>query len=119
MQLILLISVLIFRIDAIIISQVHRSSLYYTNSSCARLSNVTLPVGASIQSCIWECVHQDQCRTAIYYHDNRTCSLFSDDCDSGNITSSENIRASVICYRRNQGSSNQCPPQGKPTMQSR
>ena len=119
MYLVVIISLLIYPINTIIISQVHRSSFYYPNSSCAHLSNVTLPSDASIRSCIWECAHQDQCRTAVYYYDNRTCSLFSDDCDSGNITSSGNIRASVICHRRNQGSSNQCAPPGKSTMQSR
>ncbi|CAF1584067.1 unnamed protein product [Adineta ricciae] len=112
MHLILIISLLISSIDAIIISQVHRSSLFFTNSSCALLSNVTLPADASIQSCIWQCAHQDQCRTAVYYQDNRTCLLFSEDCQSGNITSSGDVRASVICYRRNQGSNNQCSPRG-------
>ena len=103
MNLILIISLVICPINAIIITQVHRSSLYQTNSSCALLSNVTLTDGASIQSCIWECTHQDQCRTAVYFHNNRTCLMFSEECQSGNITSSGDVRASVICYRRNQG----------------
>ncbi|CAF1641561.1 unnamed protein product, partial [Adineta ricciae] len=102
-NLILIISLLICPINAIIISQVHRSSLYQSNSSCALLSNITLPTDPSIQSCIWQCAHQDQCRTAVYFHNNRTCFMFSDDCQSGNITSSGDVRASVICYRRNQG----------------
>ncbi|CAF0889172.1 unnamed protein product [Adineta ricciae] len=112
MYLALIISVFISPINAIIISQVHRSSSYQTNSSCARLSNITLAADASIQSCIWECAHKDQCQTAVYYHDNRSCLLYSEDCQSGNITSSRDVRASVICYRTNHGSNNQCSPPG-------
>ncbi|CAF0843424.1 unnamed protein product [Adineta ricciae] len=55
-----------------------------------------------METCIWECVHQDNCQTAVYYHDNHTCLLFGENCQIGNITSSGNIRASVICYRKNQ-----------------
>ena len=119
MHLVLFISIFISPINAIIISQVHRSSSYQTNSSCARLSNVTLTGDASIQSCIWECAHHNQCRTAVYFHDNRTCLLYGEDCRSGNITSSTDVRASVICYRTNQGSNNQCAPPGKSTTQNR
>ncbi|CAF1285129.1 unnamed protein product [Adineta ricciae] len=110
MYLVLIIFLFICPINAIILSQVYRSSIYHTNSSCARLSNVTLAGNASIQSCIWECAHQDQCRTAVYFHENRTCLLYSEDCQSGNVTSSESGRASVICYRTSQGSSTECSP---------
>ncbi|CAF1651245.1 unnamed protein product [Adineta ricciae] len=108
MYLVLIIFLFICPINAIILSQVYRSAVYHTNSSCARLSNVTLAGDASIQSCIWECAHQDQCRTAVYFHENRTCLLYTEDCQSGNVTSSESDRASVICYRRNQGSHTEC-----------
>ncbi|CAF1438139.1 unnamed protein product [Adineta ricciae] len=95
--------------NAITVSQIHRSSIYKTNSSCASVSNITWSGDVSIQSCIWECTHQEQCQTVVYYHDNKTCLLFRGDCQSGEIVSSGNIRASVICHRRNQGSNNQCP----------
>ncbi|CAF1583602.1 unnamed protein product [Adineta ricciae] len=108
-----LISLLISTINGIIISQIRRSSLFITNSSCALVLNVTLPVGSSIQTCIWKCDHEDQCQTGVYYHDNRTCLLFSEDCQSGKITSSGNVQTSVICHRRNQGSNNQCSSQRK------
>ncbi|CAF1659841.1 unnamed protein product [Adineta ricciae] len=111
MYVVFVISLLISAIDGIIISQIRRSSLFTTNSSCALVLNVTLPVGSSIQTCIWKCDYEDQCQTGVYYHNNRTCLLFSEDCQSGNITSSGNIQTSVICHRRNQGSNNQCSSQ--------
>ncbi|CAF1140521.1 unnamed protein product [Adineta ricciae] len=100
---------LIHSIDAIILTQIHRSSLYQANSSCTLLENVTLPRNASIQTCIWKCVHQDNCKTAVYYHDNQTCLLFGENCQVGIITSSKNTRVSVICYRTTQDTYCQAP----------
>ncbi|CAF1471011.1 unnamed protein product [Adineta ricciae] len=93
---------LLSSINAIILTQIHRSSLYQSNSSCTLFENVTISSDTSIQACIWECVHRDNCQTAVYYHDNQTCLLFGENCQIGNIISSRNTRASVICYRKNQ-----------------
>ncbi|CAF4149204.1 unnamed protein product, partial [Adineta steineri] len=90
-----------FTVNAIVITEIHRSSLYYPLSSSAFLGNTTWSTDVSIQSCIWECVYENECQTAIYFNDEKTCSMFADYCQSGSIQSSGNIRASVICYRQN------------------
>ena len=98
----LIFTLLISSTNAIIPTLIHRSSLYQPNSSCTLFENVPSANYTSIQTCIWECVHQDNCQTAVYYHDNHTCLLFGENCQIGNIIPSGNIRASVICYRKNQ-----------------
>ena len=51
----------------------------------------------SMQSCIWECVYEKDCQTAVYFNDINVCSR------SNGIQSSGNIRASVICYPKTYG----------------
>jgi hypothetical protein len=87
-------------INAVIVVQIHPNSFYNPNSSCSFLRNALLSNDASIQSCIWECVHEYDCQTAIYFHNNKTCSMFSEVCPTGRIESSGNDPASVICYRK-------------------
>ncbi|CAF1198331.1 unnamed protein product [Adineta ricciae] len=107
---VLLIYLVLSKIDAILVTKVHRSAIYTPSSACAALGNVTLsPMNASIQSCIWQCVHESQCQTAVYFHDYRNCSMFGEHCEAGNISSSTNIRASTICCRKNDESNMHCP----------
>ena len=101
----LLIGLFFFSNDAIMIARIHRSALYYSNSSCAFLWNVTMSNDSSIQNCIWECHYEDACKTAVYYRDEQICSLFDEDCVFGSIEPSDLSPASVICYRKSQGKS--------------
>ncbi|UJR19877.1 hypothetical protein I4U23_023010 [Adineta vaga] len=59
-------------------------------------------------SCIWECVHENRCQSAVYFRDDNICSIFDESCKSDSIQSSGNVSASVICYRKNQNSSVTC-----------
>jgi hypothetical protein len=88
-------------INALLTVQIHQHSFYYPNSSCAFLGNTSLSNDASIQSCIWQCQDEYDCHTAVYFNDNKTCSMFSEVCTTGRIESSGNVSASVICYRKN------------------
>jgi hypothetical protein len=90
-------------IKAIVITEIHRSAIFYPNSTCAFLGNTSLLTDASIQSCIWECVHKDNCQTAVFYNDEKFCSMFAESCESSKIQSSGNVSASTICYGKNQG----------------
>ena len=91
-------------VNTYVVVKIARSSLYYPNSSCAFLRNATWwTQNVSIDTCIWECVHEYDCQTAIYYHNDKSCSMFSELCDSGRISTSGYIRASVICYRKYHG----------------
>jgi hypothetical protein len=90
-------------VKAIVITEIHRSAIYYPNSTCAFLGNVTLLTDASIQSCIWECVNKDNCQTAVFYKVEKFCSMFSESCELGTIQPSGNVSASTICYQKKQG----------------
>jgi hypothetical protein len=90
-------------INAVVIVKIHRSAIYNPISPCAFLRNTSWPTDASVQSCIWECVNENNCQTAVYFHDERICTLFTEFCRLDRIQSSGNVQASVICYRRNQG----------------
>ncbi len=90
-------------INALLTVKIHQQSFYQPNSSCAFIRNASLSNDASIQSCIWECDYEDECQTAVYFYDNKICSMFAELCTTGGIESSVNDRASVICYRKNHG----------------
>jgi len=90
-------------IHAILITEIHRSSIYNPILADALLRNASLPPDASIQSCIWECDYEDNCQTAVYYFDTKVCLMFDEFCQSSSIQPSANVRASVICYRKRQG----------------
>lgn len=91
-------------INALIITRVHRNSIFRPSTWCSFVGNISSwSNNPSIQSCIWECVHEHNCQTAIYFKDIKICSTFSDLCEQGSIDSSTNILASVICYRKNHG----------------
>jgi hypothetical protein len=90
-------------IHAIVITEIHRSAIYNPILPSALLRSASLPPDASIQSCIWECDYEDNCQTAVYYFDTKVCSMFDEFCQSSSIQTSGNLRASVICYRKNQG----------------
>lgn len=99
----LLISLFLPMINAIAMVKIHRSAVYRPISSCTFLRNVSFPNDASIQSCIWECVHENNCQTSVYYDDENICSIFTESCQTDGIQSSGNVQASVICYRTRAG----------------
>jgi hypothetical protein len=96
-------------ISAFVVVKIHRSAIYQLVSSCAFLRNTSLSSDASIQSCIWECVHVDNCQAAVYYSKEKNFSMFAESCTSENIHSSNNIQASIICYPRGDDNIVTCP----------
>lgn len=88
-------------INGIVIVKIHPSATYDPISTCAFLRNASIPIDASIQSCIWECVHEKDCQTAVYFNDRHICSLFIESCRSDGIRSSGSVSTSVICYPKN------------------
>ena len=90
-------------IDNLIMVKIHQNSIYIPGSLCAHLGNVTLTSDPSIQSCIWECNSVMDCQTAIYYENEKTCSMFIELNTEGRVEPSGSNRASVICHRKNHG----------------
>ncbi|CAF0860874.1 unnamed protein product [Adineta steineri] len=82
--------------------------IYRPVSLCTFIRNASLPINTSLQSCIWECVYEDRCQTAVYFNDENVCSMFTESCNPNSIQSSGNTRATVICYGKNQGSTTIC-----------
>ena len=92
-------------INSIVVVQIHRSAIYNPSSSCVFLRNRTGSTESSVDACIWECVYETNCQTAVYFRNEKICSLFTESCQSENIVSAGNIQASVICYPKDQGKS--------------
>lgn len=90
-------------IHTLVIVEIHPNSWYDPLSSCAFISNISWLNTASIQSCIWECVNEYNCQTAVYFKDISKCSMFAEFWETGSIASSEHVSASVICYRKSHG----------------
>lgn len=90
-------------ISMTVVVKIHRSSVYNATSTCAFLRNTTWSTDTSIESCIWECVYEEKCQTAVYFRSERVCSMFSESCKLENIHSSGMIQGNVICYRNNPG----------------
>jgi hypothetical protein len=87
-------------INALVITQIHQNAIYRSRSSCALIGNITLSNDASIQSCIWSCINEYDCQTAVYFKNENICLMYSELCEQGSIESSGNISANVICYRK-------------------
>ena len=68
--------------NAMIMVKIHRSAVFLPSSDCAFLRNTTWLTDPSIQSCIWECAHEDHCQTAVYFDDEKICSLFTESCQN-------------------------------------
>ncbi len=105
-------------INAIAIVKIHQSAIYQPVTSCTFLRNISWSTDASIQSCIWECVHENNCQTAVYSSDEKICSMFGESCNSDSIQPSGNFRASVICYPKSQGEFILCYNTGRPIFLS-
>jgi hypothetical protein len=89
--------------NTLVTVKIHRNSVYRPDSSCSFFRNASWSNDdASIQSCIWECVNEYNCQTAVYFNKERVCSMFAELCKTDNIQPSENW-TSVICYRKNHG----------------
>jgi hypothetical protein len=89
-------------IEAIVITKIYRSAIYHPVSTCAFLGNASWVTDASIQSCIWTCANEAKCQTAVFYNDDKLCSMFSEFCELGTMQPSGNVSASIICYRQTQ-----------------
>ena len=96
-------------ISTSVVVQIHRFSIFNPGSSYAFVRNSTWPTVVSIDSCIWECVYETRCQTAIYLTNEKICSIVAESCkleniySLNNIPSLTNIQASVICYRNEPG----------------
>ena len=95
-------------INSLIIVKIHRNAFYHPNSSCAFIRNTSLSNDPSTQSCIWECVYEHDCQTAVYFHDENICSMFTELCSIGSIEPAGTVQASVICNRKNHGEFSFC-----------
>ena len=87
-------------IETLIIVKINPNSLYSPRSPCSFIRNATLSNDASTQSCIWECVHEFNCQTAVFYNNEKICSLFDELHSDDQIQPSGNIQADVICYKK-------------------
>lgn len=90
-------------VHALVSVRIQQSSIYRPSLACAFIRNIAWSNDESIQSCIWACVHEPNCQTALYYSDNKTCSMFVESCKTGSMDASGNIRADVICYPKSHG----------------
>ena len=88
--------------SALVGVKIFTNSLYDPKSTWAFIRNASLPNNASIQSCIWKCVYEDYCQTAVYFNREQICSMFVEFYQSGRIQPSVNFQAHVICYQRDQ-----------------
>lgn len=87
-------------INGFVVVQIHRKSIYHSTMPCDFIRNVTWSHDVSIESCIWKCNYEQDCQTAIYFHDLNVCSMFYELCKMDAILSSGNIRTSVICNQK-------------------
>ena len=85
--------------------KIHRNAVYDRFSSCAFIGNISVNPDGSLQTCIWQCVHEYNCQTAVYFKDSHVCSMFSELCEENNIRPSGIERADVICYRKDHSKS--------------
>lgn len=92
-------------IDAFLTVKIIRNSFYSPDSLCAFLGNATLATDASLQTCIWKCAHENECQTAVYFNDGRICWMYAEFYQRGHIIPSGNVRASVLCYRKDHSKS--------------
>jgi hypothetical protein len=90
-------------ISALVTVQIHRNSVYQPVSSCAFIRNISWTNDVSIQSCIWQCIGEHDCQTAVYFETEKFCSTFREFCGTESIQSSKNVWASVICCRKSIG----------------
>ena len=97
----ILIILIIRIINGFIIVKIHRNSLFYPLSSCSFISNVSIINDLSINSCIWKCVNEYDCQTAIFFKTNNICSMFKEECHIDYIKPSRNDFIHVICYKKN------------------
>ena len=90
-------------VAALTVVKIHPYSFYFPLSPCAYSRNAAYSESASIQSCIWECARDSDCQTAVYFNEEKICSLFAEFWTTGSIQSSGEVRASVICHRKEHG----------------
>ena len=95
-------------IHALVVVEIHRSSFYQPLSPCTFIRNASWTTEASLQSCIWKCVQEHQCQTAVYFNHEKNCSMFTEFYRSGSIQSFAGVQASVICHRKNHGKHGLC-----------
>ncbi len=87
-------------VDALVVVKIHRNAFYDPLNSCSFIRNASWSNDVSIQLCIWECVYEYDCQTAVFFQSDKICSLFIEECQQNSIRSSGNDFNSVICYRK-------------------
>ena len=85
---------------ALVAVRIRRTSSYDPFSSCSFIRNASWSNNILIESCIWECVNEYDCQTAVFFQTDKICSLFKEECQKGYIRSSADDFTSVICYRK-------------------
>ena len=99
---------LLLTINALVVVKIHRNSLYQPMSECAFIRNVSLTGDSSIGSCSWICIDEHDCQTAVFFKNEKTCSMFAELHTAGRLQPSGSICASVIGYRKSHGKSIVC-----------
>ena len=90
-------------VDSFVVVKIYPNAVYEPHSVCGFIRNMTWPQPASIQSCIWECVHEPDCQTAVFHKTENNCSLFVELCSTDRVLTSRIFAASTICYRKKHG----------------
>ena len=72
------------------------SSVYIPLSATRFLVNLTSNSMSDLTSCAQQCLNHRKCRTATYYQDIKTCSLFSEDSNVGQISAIANQARFVL-----------------------
>jgi hypothetical protein len=88
-------------IDAFVAVKIHQNSLYDSIVPCSFIRNSSWSNDVSIDSCIWECINEYDCQTAVFFKTDKICSMFKEECQQNSIQSSGNDFINVICYRKN------------------
>ena len=88
-------------INALAIVRIHSSSFYHPSAPYAFIQNRSWLNAGSLQRCIWECVREPDCQTAVYYKEKQICSMFKELCRPDHIISSPDVSISVVCYQQN------------------
>ena len=62
------------------------NSVYIPHLSTVFLINVTSYSKSGLTACAQQCLFHGECRTAIYYQDTKTCCLYNENSDVGQIS---------------------------------
>lgn len=80
------------------------NSIYIPFSAARFLANITSKYMSNLPTCAQQCLNDRRCRTAAYYQDIKTCSLFSENSDVGQISTVANQVSFVLSMTMSENS---------------